>query len=492
VRRRGLDGSALDREAPPRWLSVVGVSLPLIVGLAVYAEVLALPQRVLDGPGPYLHVAVGRWILAHGTVPDRDPFSHSMPGAPWVPHEWLAQVISAALHDTMGWAGLVIATALCFGVTLALLTRVLLAYLAPSHALIAVIGAWGLCYPHLVARPHIPGLLLLVVWIALLVVARARDQAPPYPVAALMTLWANLHGGFMFGLGFAALFGAEAVLLAPDVAVRRRAARDWIAFVAVSALAALITPNGVSGFLFPLRLMRMDFVLATVPEWQSPNFQHLEPLEYWLLLALLGAFTLGVRLPVTRVAMLLLLVHMSLAHGRHAELLGLVGPLVIAPALAAQIKPYRLLFDRRWGALAKPARAPALALAAVVALGAAVAVWRVGVAHDSGRLAPTAAIAAAAQQHVEGPVFNDYGFGNYLIYAGIAPFIDGRADMYGDDFLRRSRNLAALPALLAEYRIGWTLLRPENPHVALLDHLAGWRRLYTDKVAVVHVRDAAP
>jgi len=67
-------------------------------------------------------------------------------------------------------------------------------------------------------------------------------------------------------------------------------------------------------------LMRMDFVLATVPEWQSPNFQHLEPLEYWLLLALLGAFTLGVRLPVTRVAMLLLLVHMSEIEAMEAQL----------------------------------------------------------------------------------------------------------------------------------------------------------------------------
>jgi hypothetical protein len=29
------------------------------------------------------------------------------------------------------------------------------------------------------------------------------------------------------------------------------------------------------------------------------------------------------------------------------------------------------------------------------------------------------------------PVLNDYGFGGYLIWSGVRPFIDGRADTYG-------------------------------------------------------------
>ena len=33
------------------------------------------------------------------------------------------------------------------------------------------------------------------------------------------------------------------------------------------------------------------------------------------------------------------------------------------------------------------------------------------------------------------PVFNAYGFGGPLILAGIKPYIDGRADMYGDRFV---------------------------------------------------------
>jgi hypothetical protein len=71
---------------------------------------------------------------------------------------------------------------------------------------------------------------------------------------------------------------------------------------------------------------------------------------------------------------------------------------------------------------------------------------------------------------------------------GIPTFIDGRADMYGADFFRRQRDIAELPSLLAHYDVAWTLHEPQNPDVVLLDHLPGWRRVYADALAVVHVR----
>jgi hypothetical protein len=89
-----------------------GLGLPLLVGLFVYATTLAAARRVINDPDPYLHIAVGRWIIAHGAVPHHDPFSNSMPNAPWVPHEWLAEVATAWLYDHWGWAGLVVATAI--------------------------------------------------------------------------------------------------------------------------------------------------------------------------------------------------------------------------------------------------------------------------------------------------------------------------------------------------------------------------------------------
>jgi hypothetical protein len=92
-------------------------------------------------------------------------------------------------------------------------------------------------------------------------------------------------------------------------------------------------------------------------------------------------------------------------------------------------------------------------------------------------------------------VLNDYNFGGYLIWRGIPPFIDGRVDMYGEAFVSAYldavslRRPGALDGLLTRHRIGWTLLDPGSPAAALLDRMPGWRRLYTDAIAVVHIRE---
>ena len=50
----------------------------------------------------------------------------------------------------------------------------------------------------------------------------------------------------------------------------------------------------------------------------------------------------------------------------------------------------------------------------------------------------------------------------------------------------------AVESTLKRYDIGWTIFAPDSRIVAILDHEPGWRRLYADATAVVHVRDGAP
>lgn len=464
--------------------------LPVFVALVVYATVLAKGEGVLNDPDVYSHIAVGRWIVAHWAVPHQDPFSHSMPGAPWVDHEWLSDVAMGWLYDHFGWIGLVVATGLSFALAMALLLRALLRYLDPAWALVGVVTAWGMCFPHLLARPHVFALPLLAAWVAALVAARCENRSPPLLLILIIVLWANLHGSYMFGLVLAVLFAGEAMFDAPDWTAALRALRDWGAFGALALSAALVTPNGISGFLLPLHLAGMNFTMSWVNEWQSPNFQEPQPIEAWLLLATLAALFLGLRLPITRIAMLLVLIHMALAHRRHGEILGIAAPLLVAPAFNPQLPhPDRIFSCVRSAPPVIPQSAMTLALVLASCSAIFATLISVPIAHDSNRFAPKAALAEVAANQVEGPVFNDYNFGGYLIFVGIAPFVDGRADMYGDDFLRRFTDNRELAHVLAQYAITWTLLRPQDPHVIVLDHLRGWHRLYTDDNAVVHVRE---
>jgi hypothetical protein len=91
-------------------------------------------------------------------------------------------------------------------------------------------------------------------------------------------------------------------------------------------------------------------------------------------------------------------------------------------------------------------------------------------------------------------VLNDYSFGGYLIWNGVKPFIDSRADLYGDIFLENYASLAApdkdaLAATLAYYHVRWTIFAAGAPVVKVLDATPGWHRFYSDKLAVVHVHD---
>ena len=48
--------------------------LPWLVGAGVYVLLLPLGPRLLNDPDSYSHIALGRWIMAHATVPTTDPF----------------------------------------------------------------------------------------------------------------------------------------------------------------------------------------------------------------------------------------------------------------------------------------------------------------------------------------------------------------------------------------------------------------------------------
>jgi len=481
--------------------SRLGLSLPLIFGLAVYTPLLFAARTVLADPDTYWHIALGRWIIAHRTVPHSDMFSFSMPAAPFTPPEWLAEVGIAWLYDHFGWAALVAATALSVAAALTILLRALLRSLAPAYALIATVLAALLVLPHLLTRPHIFTLPILVWWAAALIDARREERPPPLWLVPLMTLWANLHSSYIFGLGLAALLAGEALLSTRDRPARLGALRGWGVFVGLALVAALITPFGLDGLLLPVRLTTMS-TLGLIKEWQSPNFQQFQPLEVWLMVLLLGALAGGWRLPPTRILIVLLLVHMALRHGRYGELPGFIGPLLMAPALGPQLaartgRRQVSFLDRGTAALAGPASPRGFAIAGAVLLAASLIGLRGGIARNADAITPAAALAAVAEHQIEGRVFNDYAFGGYLIFAGIAPFIDGRY-FYGDAFIQRyveavSASSNELPRLLAEYRIAWTLLGAQSPAVVLLDHLPGWKRLFADDIAVVHVRaDAAP
>jgi hypothetical protein len=483
-------------------------SWPLLMGLFSYLFLYYFynARAMLRDGDAYWHIATGQWIFRHGAVPTQDPFSHTMPGVTWMAHEWLSEVVLAAVHQLGGWPLVVAIAAVAFAATIALLTRALLRYLEPIYALMFAALAIAMTAGHVLARPHVLAMPLMMIWTIELVRASDEGRSPKLWLLPMMTVWANLHGGFTLGIALAFAFALEALLGARDRRGLRVAAKSWGTFLLLTVACALLTPHGAEGILFTWRVMtEINYTLGWIAEWMSPNFHDLQPLEIWLLGGLALVMYQGLRLPPIRLILVLGLLHLSLKHVRNIELVGLLAPLFVAAPFAAQWRLRQQTgqqtgqqvesIDRFFRALAKPAGQ--LAIAASLAVVLAVPVWssRVRPIELPTSSVPALAIRAVQDAGITGPVLNNYNWGGYLIYAGIPVFIDGRADMYGDAFLMEYVDALALKKgrdglqkLLDKYGVTWTLLQPESSAVAMLDHLPQWRRLYADKTAVVHVK----
>lgn len=481
----------------PGWASVVP-NWPLWIALAVFAKLLVQPQALLNDPDTYLHISAGRWMWAHLALPTADPFSYSMHGAFWAPGEWLAEALLAATYDHTGWSGIVVLTAGCAALGLGLLCHFLVPRLGALPAVIVTLAGAALVFPHTVARAHILAMPLLVLWSGALISARDAGRRPRWTLLPVMVVWANLHASFLFGVGLAGWLGLEAV---SEARGQREVAFGWGGFVAAAIGAGMLTPSGVAAFVQPLRLMAMPALQTSFGEWLPARFSEFPALELWLLGIIAVGFALRPRVKWTRLVLLLLLVHMAVAHVRHADLLGLVGPLVVAGGLGAALAVYdpvvgELGLWRAAARLAVPARWPAFGIAVGLAAVMSAPLAINPLARSDDRVTPAAAVAAARGMGLAGPVFNSEAFGGYLTFAGVPDFIDGRVEMFGNDFLAadvaaESGDEAALSRLLTQYGATWTLLAPEAGAVAVLDHMSGWRRVYSDPYAVIHVRSTA-
>ena len=209
---------------------------------------------------------------------------------------------------------------------------------APLIATVAI--GLSLVTANLLARPHVLALPLAAAWSAGLIAARDRGRAPPLGLAALMTAWANMHGGFIFGLALIGPFALEAVTEAPAGA-RLLPARAWATFALAALAAALLNPYGLDALLLPFRLMSVEN-LSRISEWRPQDFSHIGTMELALLTLLGLTLTRPFAMPPIRAALLIALVAMALQHSRHQVLLGILAPMLLARPIAAAIGAGRI------------------------------------------------------------------------------------------------------------------------------------------------------
>jgi hypothetical protein len=327
---------------------------------------------------------------------------------------------------------------------------------------------------------------VMLAWTYGLMSASERREPPSFWLLPLMLLWANLHGGFVFGLALVGAFAIDALWNA-DAARQRPLALRWALFGFGALIACCATPYGWGSILAARKILDLGELLHLIYEWMPADFSSLGGFEMSILALIAGALYSGVKLSPPRIALVLGLLHMALSHVRNAEIFALLLPMAVLTPVSAQFA-----LQPAW--LARMTVPLASAAMLVVTLGAATWAFaaRAAFAPPEGQ-SPAAAVDAMMAYHPK-RILNDLPFGGYLIWRQVPVFVDGRAELYGEAFemaYYRALQLKEVDKfldMLETYDIDAVLLTTSTPASGLLDHIAGWQRVYSDSNAVLHVR----
>jgi hypothetical protein len=459
----------------------------LAVGLAIFAWYMTVGPLLLSEPDMLWHIETGRRILETHQFPRVDSYSWTLAGAPWMAKEWGAQVLYALAQEYGGWIGVVALASAAVAIALTLIfvelsRRLPLAWSLGLTLAVALVADQGV-----VARPHGLAWPLFVGWTIVLLRAAEEARTPPWWSLALVVFWTNLHGSFLIGLALIAPFGLEALMrAAPDR--RMGLALRWALFAGLATLATLVHAYGPGALTSAFSVLDLGDALKHINEWKQQDFSSLSVFELFVIGGVGAALFSGLKVPLPRLLLLAILLHMAFAHIRHQSLFAFVAALTLAAPIGERLRPSPAAWPERRLNLALFA---SVLLVATSLFNAA----RSPIFHPVPHATPEQALAAARAAGVSGNVFNKYYFGGFLISQHVPTFIDGRAEFFGAKRIEAyyaaidSDDPEKMRRFVSDNEITWTLLQPGDAAIAAFEKLEGWRRLYADEFAVVHVRD---
>ena len=194
------------------------------------------------------HLCYGRWISQSGQLPSSDPFAArtepAQPAGRFVNVPWLAQWSAYELYRLGGPQSLVFAHAAmvmagCGWLMLAIAAR----GVRPGGAVAGGLVMYLLALPTMgTVRPQLWGVVafpLVLLGISLL----PRRSHPMFWLPVMFTLWANLHGSFILGLGVLAIW---VLVSAWHVGQSTEDVGRWRPFwlIALCVIASCLNPAG--------------------------------------------------------------------------------------------------------------------------------------------------------------------------------------------------------------------------------------------------------
>ncbi len=480
--------------------------------LAVVTAVMSLVfyrfSETIADPDLWGHVTFGRVVWQTGAVSQPDPFSYLTTGHLWLNHEWLSEVIFYLSFAAMGPLGLILlkitTSLLLFGLLYWHLCR---QGLTPPRAGLIVLAVVHFFLVSLITARTL--FFSYPLFLVVLIMVRRLSQGHvswAWTLPPLFILWANLHPGFLAGLGVLAIWSFSEIgsrSWSGHARKTRRSAsvRVILTTLIASVLATALTPYGPDLWSFLYRT-------ATVPrpditEWQPLTLMTRYGLAYaaYVGVAIWGMlYSRGERQPAL-VAVLVVMILLPLIAIRHTPLSAL-GIAVLAGEHIGDAWE-RITGDRsdtRLGGRRRFQAAPAVLLLAGAGLLLTLSVPHfacIRVEPAIGGSYPARAIGLIKDSAVQGNLAIHFDWGEYAIYRlgpSVKVSVDGRREtMYPPSVYVETLNFTHgrgdWDALLRNHDTHLALVKSGSPTFNLMKLRPGWHLIYEDPLAALFGRD---
>jgi hypothetical protein len=338
-------------------------------------------------------------------------------------------------------------------------------------------------------RPWLFSVLFFALELDLLLQARKTGkQRELLWLPVLFALWPNLHIQFIDGLVVLVIASAEALLARRWSGVESRMRAGWMCGVsAACVLATLANPYGWRIYPIAHDLAAQSGVLNRLTELTALPFRRMDDWCVLLLaLAAAGVLARARRIAFFESGLFLFAVLVSFRAQRDLWVVVIAACVILAAGLKG---------DEANRSLVTKFAVPLIALGTVLAVLLSFRMLHVSNARLRGDLAgelPVRAVEVVKEKGWSGPLYNDYNWGGYLIWALRLPVsIDGRAALHGDERIERFNatwngqpGWAADPDLA---KAGLVIAPVTMPLTQLLRMDPRFELTYEDKLAAVFV-----
>ncbi|MFZ2949674.1 MAG: hypothetical protein WA003_09345 [Desulfuromonadaceae bacterium] len=432
-------------------LETAGKGVVIVFFIALFFT-LTVP---VSDPDFWWHLASGKWMWLNGAIIQGDPFiidsqfkTPSISEIFILKQYWLSQIVFYLIYQFSGFKGIVLLTATVHAMMFFFVYKLIIDEGVTRLVAIFLLGiSWMVIvheFNYIGSKPQMWSSLFSVVIVYILENMKKGRRWASVVLPPLMLVWANLHGGFIFG-------NVIIVIYCAGLFFSSRHNRSFYVVSAASILLSGVNPNGFTAFisapligpiisLFNIQsLQGIREVADSISETQS-IFQHsslagiFRSLHFFAAIISISliSFAINIRnMRSFRIEHLLLFVAVLFMGARSIRFI--IFFTLIASFLAAiNLKNFweryakgNVTVSRRWSAQA------------AVVLILAMAVYLVSAGNVRAALASDKFFVSDFENGAEfilrnnlrGNIFNDYNGGGYLIWRltpDIKLFIDGR------------------------------------------------------------------